>query len=76
MKYSASGGDGLPLFFRRRGLGPLIGKRTWGGLVGIYDYPQLMDGGMVTAPRMAVVSPDGECGGRERGRPAPTWRSR
>jgi len=34
--------------------------RTWGGLVGIYDYPALMDGGRVTAPRMAIYSPDGE----------------
>ena len=48
----------MPLFFRRRGLGKLVGKRTWGGLIGIYDYPVLMDGGMVTAPRMAIVSPD------------------
>jgi tricorn protease len=41
-------------------LGTLVGKRTWGGLVGIYDYPVLMDGGFVTAPRLAIFSPDGE----------------
>jgi len=50
----------MPLYFRRRGLGKLVGTRTWGGLVGIYDYPRLMDGGFVTAPRLAIVSPDGE----------------
>ena len=45
---SGSGGDALPWYFRKAGIGPLIGKRTWGGLVGIYDYPALMDGGRVT----------------------------
>ena len=59
-EYAGSGGDAMPLFFRRRGLGPLVGKRTWGGLVGIYNYPALMDGGRVTAPRMAIFSPDGK----------------
>ena len=41
-------------------MGKLVGKRTWGGLVGIYDYPVLMDGGVITAPRLAIYSPDGE----------------
>ena len=59
-EYAGSGGDAMPLFFRRRGLGQLVGKRTWGGLIGIYDYPVLMDGGGVTAPRMAIFNPDGE----------------
>lgn len=59
-QYAGSGGDALPLFFRRRGLGKLVGKRTWGGLVGIYDYPPLMDGGFVTSPRLAIFSPDGQ----------------
>jgi len=59
-EYAGSGGDAMPLYFRRRGLGKLVGKRTWGGLVGIYDYPNLMDGGRVTAPRMAIFSPDGQ----------------
>jgi tricorn protease len=59
-EYAGSGGDAMPLYFRRRGLGKLIGKRTWGGLVGIYDYPTLMDGGHVTAPRIALFSPSGE----------------
>jgi tricorn protease len=59
-EFAGSGGDAMPLFFRRRGLGKLVGKRTWGGLVGIYDYPCLIDGGRVTAPRMAIFSPDNE----------------
>jgi len=59
-EYAGSGGDALPLYFRRRKIGPLVGKRTWGGLIGIYDYPRLMDGGYVTAPRVAIWSPDGE----------------
>lgn len=57
---AGSGGDAMPQFFRRRGLGKLVGKRTWGGLIGIYDYPALMDGGFFTSPRMAIFSPDGE----------------
>jgi len=57
---AGSGGDAMPLFFRRRGLGKLVGKRTWGGLVGIYDYPVLMDGGFFSSPRLAIFSPDGE----------------
>jgi tricorn protease len=59
-EFAGSGGDAMPLFFRRRGLGKLIGKRTWGGLIGIYDYPPLIDGGGVTAPRLAIFSPDNE----------------
>ena len=59
-EYAGSGGDALPQFFRRRQIGKLVGKRTWGGLVGIYDYPPLMDGGFVTAPRLAIFSPDGQ----------------
>jgi tricorn protease len=58
-EFAGSGGDLMPWLFRKAGVGPLIGKRTWGGLVGIYDYPQLMDGGVVTAPRVAFWSPDG-----------------
>jgi tricorn protease len=57
---SGSGGDALPWYFRKAGIGPLIGKRTWGGLVGIYDYPELMDGGGVTAPRIAIYGLQGQ----------------
>ena len=48
---SGSGGDMLPYMFRARGIGPLVGTRTWGGLVGIWDVPPLIDGGYITAPR-------------------------
>jgi hypothetical protein len=58
--YAGSGGDALPWYFRDAKLGPLVGTRTWGGLVGIYDYPPLMDGGSVTAPRVAFYSPKGD----------------
>ena len=50
----------MPWYFRKAGIGPLIGTRTWGGLVGIYDYPQLIDGGFVTAPRIAIYGLNGE----------------
>lgn len=56
---SGSGGDALPWYFRKVGIGPLIGTRTWGGLVGIYDYPPLLDGGEVTAPRLAIYGTSG-----------------
>ena len=56
---AGSGGDMLPWMFRELGLGPLIGKRTWGGLVGILGFPQLMDGGFVTAPNFAIWTEDG-----------------
>jgi tricorn protease len=58
--YAGSGGDALPWYFRDAKLGPLVGTRTWGGLVGIYDYPQLMDGGGVTAPRVAFYNRNGQ----------------
>lgn len=58
--YAGSGGDALPWYFRDAKLGPLVGTRTWGGLIGIYDYPQLMDGGSVTAPRVAFYNRDGQ----------------
>ncbi|HTE19204.1 MAG TPA: PDZ domain-containing protein, partial [Armatimonadota bacterium] len=59
-EYAGSGGDALPWYFRRAKIGPLVGKRTWGGLVGIYSYPALLDGGFVTAPRVAFWNPEGE----------------
>lgn len=66
-EYSGSGGDYLPYMFRRVGLGPLIGKRTWGGLIGIGGYPQLVDGGSVTAPHFAFYTPEGEWAIENRG---------
>jgi tricorn protease len=44
--------------FRKYGMGPLVGQRTWGGLVGILGYPVLMDGGTITAPNLAIWTPD------------------
>jgi tricorn protease len=49
---AGSGGDFLPWLFRQNDLGPLIGRRTWGGLVGMLGFPVLMDGGSVTAPNL------------------------
>lgn len=59
-EYAGSGGDLMPWMFRQLGIGPLVGKRTWGGLVGIGGYPALMDGGTVTAPHFAFYSPEGK----------------
>ena len=53
-EFAGSGGDAMPWYFRRAGTGKLIGKRTWGGLVGRAGAPQLMDGGVVTAPSSGV----------------------
>ena len=58
-EHAGSGGDALPYYFRDRKIGPLVGTRTWGGLVGIYDYPILIDGGRVTAPRVAFFNKQG-----------------
>ena len=54
---AGSGGDALPWMFRKLGTGPLIGTRTWGGLIGIGGYPSLMDGGAITAPRWGLFNP-------------------
>jgi tricorn protease len=56
---AGSGGDLLPWMFRKFELGPLIGKRTWGGLVGILGSPVLMDGARVTAPNLAFWTEEG-----------------
>jgi tricorn protease len=57
---AGSGGDAMPWYFRKANIGPLVGKKTWGGLVGIGGYPELIDGGNVTAPRMALYGLNGE----------------
>jgi tricorn protease len=56
---AGSGGDMLPYMFRKFDVGTLVGKRTWGGLVGILGFPELMDGGYVTAPNVAIWTEDG-----------------
>jgi len=57
---SASDGDIFPAMFRAAGLGPLIGKRSWGGVVGITDHGQLMDGGHVNVPEFGFTNAKGE----------------
>jgi tricorn protease len=57
---AGSGGDALPWMFRNLRIGTLVGTRTWGGLVGIWDYPSLVDGGTVTAPRGGLYGMKGE----------------
>ncbi len=54
--WSGSGGDCFPFYFKQSGLGPLIGMRTWGGLIGITGSPRLVDGGGVTVPAFAIYS--------------------
>ena len=56
---AGSGGDLLPWMFRRFELGTLVGRRTWGGLVGILGFPPLLDGGTVTAPDLAFYTEEG-----------------
>ena len=56
---SGSGGDYFPWHFRQARVGPLIGKTTWGGLVGIWSVPLLIDGGYVTSPGFAFYNPNG-----------------
>jgi len=58
-EFAGSGGDAMPWYFHRYGVGKLVGTRTWGGLVGIFGFPELIDGGRVTAPNAAVWNPDG-----------------
>ena len=57
---AGSGGDALPWMFRQTGIGPLVGKRTWGGLVGHYTNPgDLLDGGFTGTPDLAFYNPNG-----------------
>lgn len=57
---AGSGGDALPFYFRVRKLGPLVGTRTWGGLVGTLGTPQTIDGGGITAPILAFYNLEGK----------------
>jgi tricorn protease len=59
---SGSGGDMFPALFKQNKLGKLIGRRTWGGLVGISGNPGLIDGSGVTAPTFAYYENDGTWG--------------
>ena len=59
-EYSSSGGDMMPWLFRKAKIGALVGRKTWGGLVGIYAYPPLIDGGGISAPRVAFRNAEGQ----------------
>jgi tricorn protease len=59
-RYAGSGGDELPYEFRWNGMGPIIGTRTWGGLVGISMFIPLIDGGTITAPDYRIYNEKGE----------------
>lgn len=58
-QYAGSGGDYFPWHFKKAKAGPVVGMRTWGGLVGILNFPTFIDGGSVTAPNIAFYNPDG-----------------
>ncbi|MGE5740443.1 MAG: S41 family peptidase, partial [Candidatus Aminicenantes bacterium RBG_16_66_30] len=58
-EYAGSGGDMMPWLFRAAGIGPLVGMRTWGGLVGMAGAAPLMDGGFVGAPQSGFWNPNG-----------------
>ena len=58
--FSGSGGDAFPDYFKKRELGPLIGTRTWGGLIGISGAPNLIDNGRITMPTFRMYDPNGE----------------
>lgn len=57
---AGSGGDALPYYFHLRKIGPLVGTRTWGGLVGTLGTPQTIDGGGITAPSLAFYDLSGK----------------
>ena len=59
-QFAGSGGDALPWYFRKLGIGTIVGERTWGGLIGIGGYPPLLDNGRVTAPRDAIYGLKGD----------------
>lgn len=56
---AGSGGDMLPWMFRKFKVGQMVGKRTWGGLVGVLGFPEFIDGASVTAPNVAIWTEDG-----------------
>jgi tricorn protease len=60
---AGSGGDLFPFYFKKEKLGPLVGTRTWGGLIGMGGLPPTLDGGSVTAPGWAWWEPNDKGGG-------------
>src|SRR5258708_32286071 len=69
---AGSGGDLMPYMFRRRKIGPLVGKRTWGGPVHTADTPVCVDGGLMIAPPGGLFDPGGKWAGRNEGAPPGT----
>ena len=57
-EWAGSGGDLFPYLFRKAGLGPLVGKRTWGGVIGIFGNPGFIDGGYMTSPNAGCWFPE------------------
>jgi tricorn protease len=57
---AGSGGDAFPYYFKKMGMGPLIGSPTWGGLIGLSGTPPLVDGGTLTAPTFRFLTTEGE----------------
>ncbi|MEJ2215442.1 MAG: S41 family peptidase, partial [Gemmatimonadota bacterium] len=66
---AGSGGDLMPYMFHYRKIGPLVGKRTWGGLVHTADTPRFIDGGSMIAPRGGFFSADGHWAVENEGTP-------
>ncbi len=58
--YSSSGGDAFPYYFRKKGIGKIIGTRTWGGLVGMMGNASLVDGGYIAVPQFGIFNENGE----------------
>ncbi len=59
MAGAVQGGDAFPDYFKAKNLGPLIGSRTWGGLIGISGVPELIDNGGLTVPTFRMYNPNG-----------------
>jgi tricorn protease len=57
--YSSSGGDAFPFYFRKLALGPLMGKTTWGGLIGYSGSPSMVDGGSMAVPSFSFINTEG-----------------
>ena len=76
-EFAGSGGDAMPYYFKAAGVGPLIGKRTWGGLVGRAGAPSLMDGGVRHGAELGRLEPEGRLDrGERRRRPGHRGRAR
>jgi tricorn protease len=61
-EWAGSGGDAFPYFFKKAQVGPIVGKRTWGGLVGYSGIPSLLDGGFLSSPSFGLITTEGEWG--------------